>query len=123
VERLRHTRKAIRFPLEAPIVFWWTESGIQKRSEGRTRDVSEMGTFVVASTSPAAGTQIGFKIFLPLLPGFQHKTRMEAVGQVLRVEQAGGCGGFAVLTHHMLMRVNNDIHVRKESGVTESQLN
>jgi hypothetical protein len=82
-----------------------------------------MGAFVVASTSPPAGTQIGFKILLPLLPGFEHKTRMEAVGQVLRVEQAGGCGGFAVLTRHMLLRVNNDVYVRRQSGVTESQLN
>jgi hypothetical protein len=107
-------------------VFWWTESGVQKRSEGRTRDVSELGAFVVASTCPPLGTQIGFKIFLPLLPGFEHKTRMEAVGQVLRVEQAcgrKGCNGFAILTRHMLLRVNNDIHERRECGANESQLN
>ena len=119
----KHARKAIRFPLDAPIMFWWADSGIDKQGEGRTHDISEMGAFVLANTCPAAGAQIGFKIFLPLLPGFEHKTRMEAVGQVLRVEQAGGRSGFAILTRHMLLRVNNDIYGRRESGASESQLN
>lgn len=106
----RRPRKTIRFPLEAPIVFRWTDSGIEKRGEGRTHDISEVGAFVLSSICPPVGTEVSFNIFLPLLPGFEPKTRVEAVGRVLRVEQARGVegrDGFAILSRHTLLRVNN----------------
>jgi hypothetical protein len=118
VDGPQHTRKAMRFPLEALTVFWWLDSGVVKRSEGRTRDISEKGAFVVASMCPPQGIQIGFKVFLPALSGFERRTRVEADGHVLRVERAQGheeCEGFAILIEHMLMRVNNDIFERGES--------
>src|SRR5258707_1140291 len=121
----RHARKVIRFPLETPLVFSWTDSGIEKQGEGRTRDISEMGTFVLSSTCPSVGTEISFKIFLPVLPGSERQTRVEAVGKVLRVEQARGhegCDGFAILTRRTLLRVDNDIHARGESGANASRL-
>jgi hypothetical protein len=93
--------------LEALTVFWWLDSGVVKRSEGRTRDISERGAFVLASTCPPQGIQIGFKVFLPELSGFESGSRVEADGHVLRVEWAQGyeeCGGFAILMEHMLMR-------------------
>jgi len=117
-----HTRKAIRFPLEAPISFWWMESGVVKRSEGKTRDVSERGAFVLASTCPPPGIQIGFKLYLPALPGSEHKTRLEADGQVIRVKQLRGrkeCEGFAILTQHMILRLNSDIYERGDNADTE----
>ena len=36
------------------------------------------------------GNQVGFKVFLPLLPGIDGKTRMEAEGKVLRVGHTRG---------------------------------
>src|SRR2546430_5432235 len=72
----RQPRKAIRFPLEAPIVFQWADSGSEKRGEGRTRDISETGAFVLSRTCPPAGAEISFNIFLPLLPDFEPKTRV-----------------------------------------------
>jgi len=110
VQTPRHPRKAIRYPLKAPIVFSWADSGIEKQGEGRTRDISEVGTFVLSSTCPPVGIQISFKIFLPVLLGFEPQTRVEAAGQVLRVEQARGLegsDGFAILARHTLLRVNN----------------
>lgn len=109
----------MRFPLEAPTVFWWMDRGTVRQSEGRTRDISEEGAFVLASTCPPRGIQIGFKVFLPVLPGIERKTRMEADGQVVRVEQARGreeCEGFAVLTQHVVLRVNNEIYERGRRG-------
>jgi hypothetical protein len=106
----RSTRKAIRFPLEAPILYRWADGGIDKQGEGRTHDISEMGTFVLSSTCPPVETQISFQIFLPVLPGFEPRTRVEAEGKVVRVEQARGLegrDGFAVLARHTLLRVNN----------------
>lgn len=102
----QHTRKAIRFPLEALTVFWWLDSGVAKRSEGRTRDISETGAFVLATTCPPQGIQIGFKVFLPALSALESKTRMEADGRVLRVERTQGCEeryGFAILMEHILL--------------------
>lgn len=121
----QHTRKAIRFPLEALTVFWWSDSGVVKRSEGRTRDLSETGAFVLANSCPPEGIQLGFKVFLPALSGFERKTRLEADGCVLRVEQTPGrqaCDGFAILIEHILLRVNNDIFEIGEGGGNDSQL-
>jgi hypothetical protein len=125
VDGPQHTRKAIRFPLEALTVFWWLDSGVVKRSEGRTRDISEKGAFVLASTCPPQGIQIGFKFFLPALSGFERRTRVEADGHVLRVERAQGheeCEGFAILIEHMQMRLNNDIFERGESVDSDPQV-
>jgi len=111
VNAKRRSRTAIRFPLEAPIVFWWADaSGIEKRGEGRTRDINETGVFVLASVCPPVGTEISFKAFLPVVSGFKPETRVEAVGQVLRVEEPRGIegrGGFAILTQQTLLRVND----------------
>ncbi len=120
-----HTRRVNRVRMEASIAFWWVDSGIVMRGEGRTRDISEAGAFVLTSTFPPNGTNIGFKIFLPELAGSEHRARVEGDGQVLRVEQAlerKGCGGFAILTQHMLLGVNTEIYERGESGDHKPQL-
>jgi len=109
-ETPKQPRKTIRFPLEAPIVFRWAENGIEKQGEGRTHDISEVGAFVLSNICPPLGTEISFNIFLPMLSGFEPKTRVEAVGRVLRIEQARGTegrDGFAISSRHTLFRVNN----------------
>ena len=106
-------------------MFWWTDTGIEKRSEGRTHDISERGAFVLAHTCPPSGIQIAFKVFLPVLPGFEPKARVEAVGQVLRVEQAGGLegrDGFAISTRHTLLRFSNDSHELEQTSKKTSQV-
>src|SRR5258708_20299810 len=87
-EAPRQPRKAIRFPLEAPIVFCWADSVIEKLGEGRTHDISETGAFVLSRMCPPVGAEISFNIFLPLLPDFQPKTRVEAAVRVVLVEPA-----------------------------------
>ena len=57
----QHTRKVIRFPLEALTVFWWSDCGVVKRGEGRTRDISETGAFVLANTCPLRESRLGSK--------------------------------------------------------------
>ena len=106
-------------------MFWWTDTGIEKRSEGRTHDISEVGAFVLAHICPPSGIQIGFKVFLPVLPGFEPKARVEAVGQVLRVEQGGGLDGregFAISTRHILLRFSDDAHELEESSEKKSHM-
>ena len=123
MEEPKHTRRAIRFPLEVRTEFWWTDKGIEKHSEGRTRDISEMGAFILADACPPCGIQIRFKVFLPVLSGFEPQTRVEAVGEVLRVEHyraLEGPGGFAILTRHTLLRFKNDAYEREESTKSDT---
>jgi hypothetical protein len=87
-------RKAIRFPVQVPVDFWWSEAGgIQRRVEGRSYDVSDVGAFVFASVCPPVGAEVGYKLYLSGQPGGQSAQVLEAVGQVLRVEQARGSEG------------------------------
>jgi len=106
-------------------VFWWTDAGIEKRSEGRTHDISEMGAFVIGHTCPPSGIQIGFRLFLPVLSSVEPRARVEAVGRVLRVERAAGFGGrsgFAISTRHTLLRFSDDTYELKESSENKSQV-
>ncbi|HKW62505.1 MAG TPA: hypothetical protein VJN89_08180 [Candidatus Acidoferrum sp.] len=122
VDGPQHSRSVIRFPLVARTVFWWVDSGVTKRSEGRTRDISEKGAFVLASLCPPQGIEIGFNVFLPPLYGSEQKTRVEANGRVVRVELAEGykeCEGFAILIEHIVLLVNNDVPKQGESGGNE----
>src|SRR5215472_807108 len=117
MDKRGHTRKSIRFPLEVPITFSWAEREIEKRGEGKTRDVSQTGAFVFAATCPPLESRIGFKLLLPGLPGCQPPTEIEAEGKVLRVEPASERerrDGFAILTRRVLLRPNKDTsHVQK----------
>lgn len=95
-------RKAIRFPLQAPVVFWWAdENGNHQQGEGRSRDISENGTFVLAAAYPPLGASVGLRIFLEAVPGATETLPIELDGHVLRVEHADAGNentGFAVLT-------------------------
>lgn len=62
--------------------------------------------------APLKESRLVSRSLLPPLTGSEQKTRVEADGHVVRVEQVRGkeeCEGFAVLIEHMLLRVNNDI--------------
>ena len=93
-------RKTIRFPLPAPVVFWWTdENGNHQQSEGRSRDISESGTFVLAAVCPPLGASVGLRISLEAVPDATKILPIEFDGHVLRVERANAgseSGGFAV---------------------------
>jgi hypothetical protein len=93
-------RKSIRFPLQAPVIFWWTnEFGKRQQAEGRSRDISEAGTFVFAANFPPLGAIVGLKIDLRALPNAKGAPLIEYEGQVVRVERPNGdkTDGFAVL--------------------------
>lgn len=58
-------RTAVRYPLELPLVFRWTERGQVRESRGRTRDVSVRGAFVVSGDCPPCGTRVAIKMKFP----------------------------------------------------------
>jgi hypothetical protein len=90
-------RASIRFPLQAPVAFCWTdENGNRQQAEGSSRDISERGAFVFAATCPPVGSSVELRIPLEGLPD---TTGIDLAGSVVRVEQAHdgkGSGGFAV---------------------------
>jgi hypothetical protein len=94
-------RKTIRFPLRASVVFWWTdENGNHQQGEGRSRDISEGGTFVHAASCPPLGASVGLRISFEAAAGAPETLPIEFDGHVLRVERvdAGSeSSGFAAL--------------------------
>jgi hypothetical protein len=97
----RVARTTIRYPLETSVVFWWKdESGTYQQSEGRGRDVSDRGAFVLAAACPPVGTSVGLRISVEEFADAAPALRIEVEGRVLRVEQSRtgeGNSGFAVL--------------------------
>lgn len=96
-----HTRrKSIRFPLQMPVIFWWTnEYGKRRQAEGYSRDISEAGAFVLAADCPPLGAIVELRMDLQALPNARGAYLIEYQGQVVRVERPNGekGNGFAVL--------------------------
>jgi len=101
---VRPARTTLRFLLQTAVTFWWTTgSGEPRQGEGRSRDLSEHGAFVFASSSccPPAGARLTLKIDLDGIPEEIGRLPVEVEGEVLRVEQCIAergmlTGGFAV---------------------------
>ena len=93
-------RKSIRFPLQTPVIFWWTnEFGKRQQAEGYTRDISEAGTFVFAANCPPLGATVGLRMRLKVVTNAKGAFTIQYEGQVVRVERPNGDrgNGFAVL--------------------------
>ncbi len=99
---VRPARKTLRFLLQTAVTFWWTNgSGEARHGEGRSRDVSEHGAFIFASSCPPVGTSVVLKIDLEGIPDEIGRLPVEVEGEVLRAEQCPAergmlTGGFAV---------------------------
>lgn len=93
-------RKSIRFPLQTPVIFWWTnEYGKRQQAEGQSRDISVAGAFVYAAECPPLGAIVELRMDLQALPNARVASPIEYQGQVVRVERPNGDkgNGFAVL--------------------------
>lgn len=89
-------RKAVRFPLQAPVILQWTEpSGTTREDLGQTHNVSTLGAFVVCSLSLPAGTVISLEVRLPPLErNAVQALRLRGRGTVTR-SASGEESGFA----------------------------
>jgi len=69
VETYRESRRGMRFPVEARVLFKWVdETGHAREGEGCTRNISERGAFVIANKYPPRGASLELKLFLPRIP-------------------------------------------------------
>jgi hypothetical protein len=107
---MREARKAIRFPLEASVIFFWKgANGMDQQGTGRSRDVSEHGVFVFTESCPPLGAKVDLSISLPEAGDIAQALRLQIEGHVLRVHDTSGAGdsGFAVLSEQTLLKNNN----------------
>ena len=100
-------RRAVRYGLRVPTVFVWKdEEGIEQRVEGRTRDISTTGAYVLSSVCPPEGTLVRVDMLLTSVPDSQRSLRLNAHGRVVRADRPAdkeAPKGFAVLTLRTLM--------------------
>jgi len=93
-------RRSHRYDLRTQVGFSWEDlEGIYHREESLTRDISEVGVFVVANSCPPVGTTVQLEV------SFHSATaqgvRIQAQGRVVRVEKADPSqahDGFAAAT-------------------------
>jgi hypothetical protein len=105
-------RKAVRYPLDAPVTFSWKdEHGIGQESDGFTRDISMNGAYVFAYRCPPLGVPLGLSIHLPALPQSVGAVMIQSEARVVRVENTDGGGrrtGFAVCNQSVVMKEGSD---------------
>jgi len=83
----KEPRATIRYALEAPVTFTWTDDhGNLRENQGCTRDISTRGVYVIASGCPPRGTAVDMNIYLPALTDESRALRMEMAGRVQRVD-------------------------------------
>ena len=99
-------RERRRFDVSAPVTYVWTNSDTTEHSgAGVTRDVSEIGVFIIADTLPPVGAAIRFEVSFSFRDDSQ--IEMRSRGKVLRVVEATGEGnmrrGFAAATNQPVL--------------------
>jgi len=90
-------RKATRYPLNAPVFYWWESAdGTLQEAQGVTRDISDRGVFIVTRHLPPAGVRIEMDVHLPSVSSAARSAQLRGEGTVLRSSEAeGGEPGFA----------------------------
>jgi PilZ domain len=95
-----------RFDLEATARFSWTDAGgVRWQGQGRTRDISETGIFVVTPDCPPSGVPVRLEVRASALT--QSGLVMQTRGQVVRVEPSvapAPAAGFAASTRSLKLR-------------------
>jgi len=81
---LRHAK---RYPLAAPVTFWWPISQSWFRAGlGTTRDISSDGVMITARECPPVGEHIHLTVLLPQPEEGGHAAKLHGEGVVVRVQ-------------------------------------
>jgi hypothetical protein len=91
-------RRATRFPLRAPVLFSWMETGQQKHGAGFTRDVGTAGAYITCDRLYALeiGMQVRLEVVLPALDANIDPAQLSAEGSVARLSGHNEKPGFAL---------------------------
>ncbi len=89
-------RKAKRYPLSAPVSFWWERADrTLQEGEGTTLDISILGVFVVTTLVPPAGVHLEVEVYLPSSSGAPKTVQLHGEGKVMRAGRKASESGFA----------------------------
>ena len=67
---VKDSRKAVRYTLEARVLFTWTDrAGVPREGRGDTRNISPKGAYIATGNCPPRGALISLVIYLPMLEG------------------------------------------------------
>jgi len=101
-------RRHLRYPLAAEVRYQWSARNlVMGEGEGRSRDISEAGAFVVTNALPPVGASIDLAIQLPAWQVGAAALRMEMTGEVIRVDVPPGQErkwGFAISSLKTLLK-------------------
>jgi PilZ domain len=79
-------RSAVRYRLQIPVLFYWENAqGHRFQGEGITRDISEVGAYVLSAASPPLKSKVELEVMFPTHVGAL-KTSLRGNMQVLRLE-------------------------------------
>jgi len=108
VESRSLRRRHLRYPLAAVVKYQWSARNLMMgEGEGRSRDISEAGTFVLTNALPPVGASIDVAIQLPAWQVGAAALRMEMTGEVVRVDVPPGQErkwGFAISSAKTLLK-------------------
>jgi len=95
VERNLERRRAARYELTIPVAFLWADhDGSALHAEGVTRDISDIGVYVLADKCPPLNSEVRVEV-MAVEPGIA-SAFLKGNMKVLRVEVSpdvrGGCG-------------------------------
>ena len=90
-------RKTKRYRLSAPAFYCWERAdGILQEAQGRVRDISSRGVFILAEALPSPGAHLELNVYLPSLGGTPRSVQLSGEGTVLRAGRSEvGQSGFA----------------------------
>jgi hypothetical protein len=101
-------RRHLRYPLAADVKYQWSARNLMMgEGEGRSRDISEAGTFVLTNALPPVGASIDVAIQLPAWQAGAAALCMEMTGEVIRVDVPPGQErkwGFAISSAKTLLK-------------------
>ena len=101
-------RRHLRYPLAADVKYQWSARNLMMgEGEGRSRDISEAGAFVLTNALPPVGASIDVAIQLPAWQVGAAALRMEMTGEVIRVDVPPGQErkwGFAISSVKTLLK-------------------
>jgi len=95
VERSMERRRVVRYELHIPVVFFWENAeGSKFQAEGVTRDISDVGLYVLSEKCPPLKSKVRVEVMLA--QAGVASASLKGSMQVLRVEDGpegfGGCG-------------------------------
>jgi len=93
-------RKATRYRLSAPALYWWQRAdGTLQEAQGVSRDISDHGVFVLAKDLPPPGVHVELEVHLPAVTGTSRSAQLYGEGTVVRTSGRGAReSGFAAAT-------------------------